>query len=205
MLELEPGDRLVALAQVIETRRAGHTLPFIAAIDGRSGAGKSTLAARLAETLGAAVLEGDAFYAGGVEVRSDRPDQRAAQCIDWLRQRVVLEALRSGRPASFMSFDWAAFDGRLEERETLVLPRSVVVVEGVYSARPELADLLDLRVLLRVPDDLRSARLLAREGAISPWERQWHEAEDWYFAHAAPPEWFDVIVDGSEESAHGVA
>jgi uridine kinase len=198
MLELKAGDTLDALARIVETRRAGYTLPFIVAIDGRSGAGKSTLAARLADALGGAVLDGDAFFAGGVDVRSDRPEQRAADCISWPEQRKVLEALRSGRPASFTGFDWVAFDGSLEEQETLVLPRSVVIVEGVYSARPELADLIDLRVLLRVPDDLRKGRLLAREGTITDWERQWHEAEDWYFAHAAPPEWFDVVVDGEQ-------
>ena len=37
-------------------------------------------------------------------------------------------------------------------------------------------------------------RVLEREASIGAWERQWHEAEDWYFAHAAPPHTFDAIV-----------
>jgi uridine kinase len=69
-------------------------------------------------------------------------------------------------------------------------------VEGVYSARPELADLLDLRLLLRVPDDVRRARLLAREHVLTAWEQQWHEAEAWYFSNVAPPASFDVIIEG---------
>jgi hypothetical protein len=36
--------------------------------------------------------------------------------------------------------------------------------------------------------------LLAREGSIGAWERQWHEAEEWYFTHLAPPHGFDAIL-----------
>jgi uridine kinase len=54
----------------------------------------------------------------------------------------------------------------------------IVILEGVYAARPELADLLDLRVMLAVPDEVRTARLMAREGTIGPWEQQWHDSED---------------------------
>lgn len=175
--------------------RAVGRRPCIVALDGRSGVGKSTLAAELAEVLGGVVLDGDAFFAGGTEVRDDAPRDRARDCIDAARLRPVLEALRGGRAARFHAFDWEAFDGRLEDAETVVEARPFVLFEGVYSARPELADLVDLRVLVRVPDAVRLGRLLARPGGIGPWERQWHEAEEWYFTEVAPPSWFDVIVD----------
>jgi hypothetical protein len=55
--------------------------------------------------------------------------------------------------------------------------------------------LMDLRILLRAPTSVRVQRLNRREGGIGPWELQWHEAEDWYFEHAAPDQWFDVIVE----------
>lgn len=167
------------------------------ALDGRSGAGKSTLAAKIAEVLAACVLEGDDFFAGGVTVRSDSAQARARDCIDWKRQRPVLRALRAGHPASYRAFDWDAFDGRLDPEATVVAPRSVVLFEGVYSARPELGDLVDLRILLRVSEATRVARLLAREGTIGAWERQWHEAEEWYFAHALPPHHFDAVSNES--------
>jgi uridine kinase len=69
-----------------------------------------------------------------------------------------------------------------------------VLFEGVYTARPELSDLVDLRLLLSVSETTRIARLLEREGCISAWERQWHEAEEWYFTHLVPPHAFDVIL-----------
>lgn len=183
------------ISDLIAARTNGLVRPFIAALDGRSGAGKSTVARALAEKLDAAVIEGDDFYAGGIELRSDNPASRAAACIDWTRQRPVLEALAAGREASWRAFDWDAFDGRLRDEPTRIGPRPIVILEGVYAARPELADLLDLRVALLAPDDVRLARLAAREGAIGPWERQWHEAEDFYFKSLMPPDAFDVAIN----------
>jgi uridine kinase len=182
------------LVALLRERSQALGRPCVVALDGRSGCGKSTLAARLATALDAAVLEGDDFFAGGVTVRTDAPQDRARDCIDWRRQRPVLQALRAGRDATYIAFDWHTFDGRCESAPRCVAARPIVLFEGVYSARPELGDSLDLRVLLSVPEETRSARLLEREGSIGPWERQWQEAEDWYFAHAAPPATFDVIV-----------
>lgn len=183
-------------ALIVRIRARARELgrPCVVAIDGRSGAGKSTLAAQLAEALGACVLDGDAFFAGGVTVRNDAPADRARDCIDWKRQRPVLEALRAGHEARYFAFDWDAFDGRLDTAATIVAPRPVVVFEGVYTARPELSELLDLRLLLQVSEATRVARLLAREGSIGAWERQWHEAEEWYFTRVMPPRGFDAIL-----------
>lgn len=183
------------LGAIVRERSAGYQRPFVVAIDGRSGSGKSTLATELATVVPAVILDGDAFFAGGVSVRDDEPRTRAAECIDWQRQRVVLEALRAGSSATYRPFDWDAFDGTLSTRSVTIAPSGVVIVEGVYSARPELADLVDLRVLLEVPDAVRIGRLRSREGEIGPWEEQWHEAEDWYFA-ALPAGWFDLVTAG---------
>lgn len=178
----------------IRQRAAELGRPCVVALDGRSGVGKSTLAAHITTALRGRVLEGDDFFAGGVTVRSDTPQDRARDCMDWKRQRPVLEALRAGRAESYLAFDWDAFDGRLRSEPTLIEPRPVVLFEGVYTARPELADLVDLRLLLEVSDAVRVARLLAREGSISAWERQWHEAEQWYFTQIAPPQVFDIVL-----------
>lgn len=183
-----------AAARIKEAARlqAGQ---LIVAIDGRSGAGKSTLAEALAGRLPAAVIEGDDFYAGGTGFKGDPPQARAARCIDWQAQRRVLSALRQGHPAGYHAFDWETFDGSPCPDATTIVPASILLLEGVYAARPELRDLIDLSILVRVPDPLRLARLTAREGAPGPWELQWHEAEDWYFAHAAPLSAFDLVLD----------
>lgn len=182
-----------ALAARITQLARATAHPVVVALDGRSGSGKSTLAARLAGRLpGCGVIEGDDFYAGGTGLRSDPPAERAAACIDWRRQRAVLQALRAGRTARWQAFDWDAFDGSLCATPTVLAPAPVVLLEGTYSARPELADLLDLRVRVTTPDALRLARLQAREGGIGPWEAQWLDAEVAWFAR--PDLAFDVTV-----------
>lgn len=183
-------DALVArIAQLAQ----GAGRPVVVALDGRSGSGKSTLAARLAGRLpGCVAIAGDDFYAGGTGLRGDPPAARAAACIDWRRQRPVLQALRAGRTARWQAYDWDAFDGSLCATPTVLAPAPVVLLEGTYSARPELADLLDLRVRVTTPDAVRLARLQAREGGIGPWEAQWLEAELAWFAR--PDLAFDVTV-----------
>jgi len=168
--------------------------PLVVALDGRSGAGKSTLAMALARRMGAGVIEGDDFFAGGTEVRDDPPACLTASCIDWTRQRQVLSALRRGETAVWRAFDRDSFDGRLSDHPTELAPSEVVILEGVYSARPELADLIDIAVLVSIDEETRAGRLLEREGEAEPWDLQWRSAEDHYFAHLAPPDRFDLIV-----------
>ncbi|MXP42476.1 hypothetical protein GRI75_12575 [Altererythrobacter soli] len=185
------------VSTLITARALRSPRPLLVALDGRSGAGKSTLALMLADRLGAALIEGDDFYAGGAALRSDGPESRAAACIDWTRQRSILEALAAGRDAAWRAFDWDAFDGRLRNELTTVEAKSIVILEGVYAARPELSDLLNVRVLLLVPDAVREARLATREGQIGRWERQWHEAEEFYFTKVMPSACFDIVLETS--------
>ena len=119
-----------------------------------------------------------------------------AWCIDWTRQRPVLEALRDGRTARWHSYDWDAFDGRLAAEPTTAQPAPVVILEGAYSARPELADLLDLRVLLETDKQLRLQRLRQRDGTDwhDEWAQRWSEAEDHYYSVVMTPEAFDLVL-----------
>ena len=73
----------------------------------------------------------------------------------------------------------------------------MIVLDGVYSARPELADLIDLAILVEAADDtVRRQRLLAREGApfMDAWHRRWDVAEDYYFTHVRPRSSFDLVI-----------
>ena len=169
--------------------------PVLVAIDGRSGTGKSTFAAALGSVHHAPVIEGDAFYAGGVGVRTDTAERRADACIDRPKLRAVLEQVKAGRTAAYRSFDWDIFDGSLRDLATTVKPGKIVIVEGVYSSHHDFVDLLDDKILLTAPDAVRHQRLIQREGSIGPWERQWHEAEDWYFSRLAADSHFDLIIE----------
>ncbi|MEO5838810.1 MAG: hypothetical protein ABIQ73_11350 [Acidimicrobiales bacterium] len=104
------------------------------------------------------MIDGDQFYAGGSAESWDRQTsaEKVARVIDWRRQRTVLEDLRVQGVAEWYPFDWEAEDWDRDvapfSREPIVARAgSVVVLEGAYSCRPELHDLLDVRVLLDIP------------------------------------------------------
>ena len=189
---------LEALAAALRARVASRT-PLIVALDGRSGAGKSTIAAAVADLLpSCVVVDGDDFYAGGSPEDWDQrtAEEKAAKVIDWRRQRPVLEDLANGLPGSWHGYDWEAFDGRFRPEPTICDPADVVILEGAYSARPELADLLDFRVLLSTEEYERIQRLRKREGNEyrDAWFERWDEAEQLYFGTIMPPKAFDLVL-----------
>jgi uridine kinase len=191
-------DQVSILADRIAAIASTASRPILVAIDGGSGAGKSTFARRVGDELGAAVIDGDDFYAGGTAEEWDAMSaaEKAARCIDWTRQRPVLETLARGEPASWRAYNWDTDDGRLVEPATLCRPAPVVILEGVYSARPELSDLFDLRVLYEAPADIRRHRIVQREGEDhrTEWNARWEEAERWYFTEVMPPGEFDLVL-----------
>lgn len=170
--------RVKDLSATIKALTAKAQSPVLVVIDGRSGAGKSTLADALAALVSCTLIRGDDFFAGGVEVHDLRPEALAEICIDRTRLRNVLEMLKAGKPAHYAAFDWEAFDGRLAQTETHLEPNPLLILEGVYAFHPDFRALVDYAVLVETPNAERTHRLLAREGEISDWERQWHRAED---------------------------
>lgn len=211
-----PEDRWVstpASSLIVRLRALASTTrgTVIIGIDGRGGSGKSTLADEISKGLSAedgdpaavTVIEGDQFYAGGSNESWDgrTAAAKADEAIDWRKQRGVLQRLREGCSAEWHPFDWVAEDWDsdvvpLAAEPVIAHPASVVVLEGAYSCRPELHDLLDLRVLLDVPHETRRRQLLEREGDDyrADWEARWAAAEDHYFGTVMRADRFDIVL-----------
>jgi para-aminobenzoate synthetase len=179
--------------------------PFLIAIDGGSGSGKSTVASAVAEKLGAALVPGDDFFAANIteEGWAQRDAKaRAADSIDWHRlRREALVPLLAGKRARWQRFDFESGvrpDGTYRMLADFVVcsPASVIVLDGAYSARPELSDLIDLAVLIDVPVAVRHERLRAREERswLNTWHARWDGAEQYYFTHVRPPSSFDLVI-----------
>ena len=197
-----------SIIDAIQRLRRDRGDPVLIAVDGPSGCGKSTLAAILAATLDAVVVPGDDFFAAEITaVAWDRrtPAERARDAIDWRRlRREALEPLRAGRPAEWHPFNFAAGerpDGTyaMDTHPATRAPAAVIILDGAYSDRPELADLVALSVLVQVPAPVRQHRLTAREAPafLAAWHLRWDAAEAFYFTHVRPADTFDVIVDGT--------
>ncbi len=191
-----PIDTVVAAVRKLQNNRQS---PLVIALDGRSGVGKSTLAALIAPRFGATIVPGDDFFAGGTDAwwaqRTAR--EKVDECIDWQRLRdEALIPLRAGHAATWHPFNFATGVGVAPSSEHRD-PASIVIIDGVYSARPELRDLIDLAVLVELPDDqARRRRLLDREGErfMNSWHALWDEAEDAYFTSLCPRASFDLII-----------
>ncbi|MDQ6884473.1 MAG: hypothetical protein M3077_09620 [Candidatus Dormibacteraeota bacterium] len=181
----------------------GHHGPFLVALDGGTGAGKSTVAALVAAELGGSVVATDDFFSShvtGAEWDAYTAAEKAALAINWRRlRREALEPLRRGQQASWHPFDFESYDyttgSGLADEVVTRAPTRVIVVDGIYSCRPELADLIDLCVLVDASASVRRQRHDRREGDDeADWHSRWDEAENYYFRKVRPPESFDLIV-----------
>jgi uridine kinase len=193
-------EALAAIERRVLSMLVGRSVAVVA-LDGFSAAGKSTLAAALSDRLDSAVIHGDDFY-------RDMPEQERLglspaggieNYFDWRRMRSeVLEPLRQGRSATYRPFDWATGGGFGDP--VTVDSRPVVVVEGVYSARPELASVVDVAVFVDTPEHERTQRRALRHDPTE-WEVRWDAAEELYFRTVRPVESFDLVVPGIGWSA----
>jgi len=142
--------------------------PLVVAIDGYGASGKTTLALEVTLALDAAPVHMDEFF-------DDVPVSAG-----------------DGRPMS-RYYDWDGLRwGTLEP--TIAYASPLILVEGVSSASPALADLITHTIFVATPEPVRLKRLHERI-ADEDWDEDWLAEERVYFA-SRPPESFDLIVPG---------
>jgi uridine kinase len=199
---------VIGIRRRIRDREAG--VPMILAIDGGSGCGKSTIAAMVAGTVDGVVVPSDDFFAADITDEGwDARDAaaRVADVLDWQRLRQeALEPLLAGRAASWHPFDFDAGtrpDGSYAMASHVVTrhPSGIVVLEGAYSSAPQLANLVELSVLVDVPVEERHRRLVARDGDTfaAAWHARWDPAEAYYFSRVRPASTFDLVVANPDQ------
>ncbi|HEY2810487.1 MAG TPA: hypothetical protein VGJ00_03760 [Rhabdochlamydiaceae bacterium] len=171
---------------------------LLVAIDGGTGAGKTTLALLLAAELPATIVQGDDFCQTEIDWTKMGAAEKAAHCIDWQRaRREALGPLLLGKKAIWHPFNFPTGVG-LADYFVVREPAPVIIIDGVYSSNPSLADILDLTILMDAPVQLRFARHNDREGhADIAWHELWDEAEEYYFTKIRPPSSFDIVIPSS--------
>jgi uridine kinase len=187
-------DNAVAVINALAAERQ----PLLVAVDGGSGAGKSVIAERLSRAVGGTVVHGDDFFRATYPADGWArltPARRRELVFDWDRLRSqAIEPLMAGQQTSWHPFDTSAPDGL--STETVCAARApIVVLDCIYSSQPELADLVDLTVLVSADPAVRRNRHNLREGGPdTAWHAIWDPVEDYFFTEVRTPESFDVII-----------
>lgn len=138
------------IATKIKNTECSHT-PVIIAIEGFGGSGKSTLAANLQDSLNDAyVVHIDDFFLW--EVTSD------ANKSNFDRKRLkeqVLVPLRNGLAAAYQKID----DTTHTLSEFIEVPKvKYLIIEGVSSFHPDIADYMDYKIWIAASGDEAEAR-----------------------------------------------
>ncbi len=194
-MPLQPNEKIISL---IEQKLSGRNTPLLIAIDGRSCTGKSSVAQTLANKFNASHIIGDDFYCGRTdnEWTSCSSEEKAALCIDWRRLRAeALMPLLSGKTAHYHPYDFKT-GAKFAPHTVTLQPSKIIILDGAYSARPELSDLIEFKILVESAEDIRRCRLLQREGKafMENWHSIWDVSEDHYFTKISPPDTFDIVV-----------
>jgi len=175
----------------------GRTM--LIAIDGRGGAGKSTLARKLAESLSrATVVEVDDFWLPGT-LRPGREKVIAepGSDYDWHRLRdQVIWPLSNDEPGRYQRYDWSS-DSLREWHD--VSAGGVVIIEGVFSTREELASFYDLRIWVETPEGVCLERGYVKDGKEGRelWDREWMPAYENYINTNSPMTRADYVIEGA--------
>lgn len=192
------------LAAVPPGRRA------LVAVDGVGGSGKTTFAAALADRVRSRpvlVLHADDFFAPS-EVRHARgrhsPEGFWLDAYDYAALTSwALEPLRADGDGRYRgsSFDRAS-GTTVQPQVRLAAPDALVLVEGPFLHRDELAHFWDHSLYLDVPFEETERRMAARDGltadAVHDLMRRYTGAQRLYFASARPWERASVVVDNSD-------
>lgn len=143
---------------------------MIIGICGGTGSGKTTIARAIVEAVGVenvVLVEQDSYYRDLADMPLDERHQANFDHPDSLDSNMMVNhilRLKQGLPAEMPLYDFKTHT-RTKKIE-IIEPRPVVIVEGILIfAEPRVLDLLDVRVFVDTPDDVRLIRRLKRDHA----------------------------------------
>jgi len=176
--------------------------PFVIGISGGSGSGKSTIINEIVEHLGTkkiAVLHHDAYYRHRPElsfeertkINFDHPDSYDTHLL----MKHLLKLI-TGVSVEVPIYD---FTQHLRDSKTKhIPPRQILIIEGILVlSDPQLCEIMDLKIFVDVPSDLRFIRRLDRD--ISERGRSFTSVTEQYIETVRPM--YKKFVEPSKQKA----
>lgn len=141
---------------------------MIIGICGGTGSGKTTIAKKIIETVGTkkvVLIEQDSYYRNLADMPLDERHQANFDHPDSIDSEMLanhLKRLKLGQPIDMPIYDFKTHT-RSPKTER-VEPKPVVIVEGILIfAEPRILELLDVKIYVDTPDDIRFIRRLQRD------------------------------------------
>ncbi|HRI03304.1 MAG TPA: uridine kinase [Pyrinomonadaceae bacterium] len=141
---------------------------MIIGICGGTGSGKTTIARAIVEAVGekkVVLVEQDSYYRNLSDMPLDERHQANFDHPDSLDSDMLVNhilRLKQGLSAEMPLYDFKTHT-RSDQIE-IIEPKPVVIVEGILIfAEPRVLDLLDVRIYVDTPDDIRLMRRLKRD------------------------------------------
>jgi uridine kinase len=141
---------------------------MIIGICGGTGSGKTTIARAIVDSVGrknVILVEQDSYYRNLADMPLDERHQANFDHPDAIDSDMLvnhIKRLKQGESIEMPIYDFVTHT-RVEEAEHID-PKPVVIVEGILIfAEPRVLGLLDVRVFVDTPDDVRLMRRLRRD------------------------------------------
>ena len=141
---------------------------MIIGICGGTGSGKTTIARAIVGAVGAGkvvLVEQDSYYRNLADMPLDQRHQANFDHPDSIDSDMLVNHLR--RLKQGLTVEMPLYDFKTHTRSSkieVIEPKPVVIVEGILIfAETRILDLLDVRVYVDTPDDIRFIRRLQRD------------------------------------------
>jgi uridine kinase len=141
---------------------------MIIGICGGTGSGKTTIARSIVDAVGAdkvVLIEQDSYYRNLADMPLDERHQANFDHPDSIDSDMLvnhLMRLKQGRQVEMPLYDFRTHTR--SDKIEIIEPKPVIIVEGILIfAEPRVLDLLDVRVFVDTPDDVRLMRRLRRD------------------------------------------
>lgn len=162
---------------------------MIIGICGGTGSGKTTIARKIVGAVGkenVILVEQDSYYRNLADMPLDERHQANFDHPNSIDSDMLvnhLKRLKQNQPIEMPIYDYKSHTRTLQTEH--ISPKPVIIVEGILIfAEPRVLDVLDVRVFVDTPDDIRFIRRLRRD--IAERGRTVESVISQYFATVRP-------------------
>src|SRR5215210_6422200 len=168
---------------------------MIIGICGGTGSGKTTIARKILDAVGRSnvvLVEQDSYYRNLADMPLDERHQANFDHPDSIDSDMLVNhliRLKQGLAIEMPLYDFVTHTR--SDKIEVIEPKPVVIVEGILIfAEPRVLDLLDVRVFVDTPDDIRLMRRLRRD--INERGRTFEQTL-WQYEHTIRPMHYEFV------------